>query len=92
MSLNPKQMKELRLTANTAEHDLLTKAKQADKFLTKKEQVRFNVRLHGRLVGRPELAYEVLDKIIGMLTMMSTKTQYSVKGNIVSCTVNPKKT
>jgi len=84
-------MKELRLTANTAENDLRTKAKQADKFLTKKEQVRFNVTLRGRLIGRPELAYEVLDKITGMLTRMSTKTAYTVKGNVVSCTINPKK-
>ena len=90
-------MKELRLTVNTADHDLQTKAKQADKFLvgkkdgTDKEQVRFNVMLKGRLIGRPELAYEVLDKITSMLTHMSTKTTYSMKGNIVSCTVNPKK-
>jgi translation initiation factor IF-3 len=85
-------MKELRLTANTADHDLQTKAKQADKFLVKdRESVRFNVMLRGRLIDRPELAYEVLNKIIGMLTNMGSKTAYSLKGNIVSCTVNPKK-
>ena len=90
-------MKELRLTANTADHDLQTKEKQADKFLkgkadgTNKEQVRFNVMLKGRLISRPELAYDVLDKITSMLTMMQNKSTYVLKGNIVSCTVNPKK-
>ncbi|MGV8131882.1 MAG: hypothetical protein ACP5N7_07320 [Candidatus Pacearchaeota archaeon] len=83
-------MKEIRLTAGTADHDLQTKAKQADKFFKAKEQVRFNVILRGRLVGRPELAFEVLDKITDMLTLMKSKTTYTVKGNTVSCTCNPK--
>lgn len=84
-------MKELRLTASTAEGDLKTKAKQADKFLAKMDQVRFNVRLKGRLINRPELAFEVLDKITSMLTNMAKCSKYTTKGNIVSCTMNPKK-
>ncbi len=84
-------MKEIRLTPGIADNDLKTKANQADKFLSKKEQVRFNVIMRGRMASRPEFAKDVLDRITAMLTNISTKTQYSYKDQIVSCVCNPKK-
>jgi len=85
------KLKSIRLSATIADHDLKTKAKQADKFLKKKHQVRFNVQLKGRLISRPELAYEILDKIICTLEYCGTKTKYTFKGITVSCVCNPKK-
>lgn len=84
-------MKDIRLTPNIAENDLRTKAKNADKLLKKKHQIRFNVVLKGRMHNRPEMAKDVLDRITALLENMSTKTQYTYKENFVSCVCNPKK-
>lgn len=84
-------LKEIRLSPNIADHDIATKARNADKMLEKKIQVRFNVQMRGRMLDRPEFAKEVLDKITGLLKNMSTKTQYTYKDTVVSCVCNPKK-
>lgn len=85
------KLKEIRLSVNIADHDLNIKVNQADKFLEKKHQVRFTLKLVGRMRDREDLAKDVLEKATNLLTHCGTKTGISSKGSTLSCVCNPKK-
>lgn len=61
------EMKFLRLSPRIGEHDLETKAKQADEFLQKKHSVKLELMFKGREVVHPELANEKIQKFIDSL-------------------------
>jgi translation initiation factor IF-3 len=80
---------ELRLTARIAEHDLNIKLKQAAKWLQNKGQVKISIQLKGREQGRPELAYELLKKIVDRLEEVGTPANMPSFGKY-QITFNPK--
>jgi translation initiation factor IF-3 len=80
---------ELRLTARIAEHDLGIKMKQAAKWLQSKGQVKISIQLKGREQGRPELAFELLKKIVDMLAEYGTPANMPSRGKY-QITFNPK--
>lgn len=59
---------QLRLTPVIAEHDLNTKRRAAERFLEKGDQVRISVQMRGRQRAHPELARELLERLIEELS------------------------
>ena len=56
------EVKEVRMTPNTEEHDLNTKVKSAVKFLKNGDKVKVSVRFRGRELSRTEIGKVVLDQ------------------------------
>ena len=56
------EVKEVRMTPNTEEHDLNTKVQAAIKFLKKGDKVKVSVRFRGRELSRTEIGRVVLDQ------------------------------
>lgn len=65
-------LKEIQLTPQIGEHDLMTKANRAKEFLTKGDKVKVVVRYRGRQMAHIEVGKEVLDKFINYLSDVST--------------------
>ena len=60
--------KVLRVSVRISPHDLLVQAKKADEFLKKGLKVRLQVQMRGREKSHPEVATEVMQQFIGMIT------------------------
>ena len=58
------KLKEIRLSAVMAEHDLTTKVNQLRNFLTKGIQVKLTLQYYGRQAAHPEEGKRILDKVI----------------------------
>lgn len=58
------EVKEIRLTPGTGEHDVQTKVKAAIRFLTNGDKVKVGVRYRGRQLSHVELGEDVLNKFI----------------------------
>jgi translation initiation factor IF-3 len=61
------ELKEVRLTFTISDHDLATRAKQAEKFLSKGHRVRVTLRLKGRQHTLEQYAREKLEKFLEVL-------------------------
>ena len=55
-------IKEVRLSPTTDEHDFNTKVSQAKKFLSKKDKVKVTIRFRGRELGHPEIGLETMSR------------------------------
>lgn len=66
------ELKEIQLTPQIGEHDLLTKVNRAKEFLTKGDKVKAVVRYRGRQMAHIEVGEEVLNKFINYLSEVST--------------------
>jgi len=64
-------LKEIQLTPQIGEHDLLTKANRAREFLEKGDKVKVVVRYRGRQMAHIEVGREVLDKFVSLLSEVS---------------------
>lgn len=53
------ELKEIWLSPRIAEHDLDTRLKKADEFITKGDKVKLNVKFKGREMAHPETGYKV---------------------------------
>ena len=60
-------MKQVQISARAASHDLLIKAKQAEKFLEEGFQVEVQMRLRGREKGMKDWARGKLDEFLKMI-------------------------
>lgn len=58
------EIKAVRISLRTGAHDLLTKAKQTDKFLNQGHKVRIDMMLRGREKGMDRLAEEKIHRFI----------------------------
>lgn len=54
-------LKEVQLSATIEENDVLTKAKNAVKFLTAGDKVKVAIRFRGRQITHPEIGYKVMN-------------------------------
>ena len=79
---NAVEQKEIRLGINIEQHDLETKVKHAEKFLSKGNVVTLTVVLKGRERSKHELAVAILEKFANMLDIELGKVTRS--GNRVS--------
>jgi len=65
-------LKEIQLTPQIGEHDLLTKANRAKEFLENGDKVKVVVRYRGRQLAHIEVGEEVLNKFVSYLSEVST--------------------
>ena len=61
------EIKEVRLSATIDTGDMITKSKQALKFLSDENRVKVSLRLRGRQMARPELAVKVMHEFFEMV-------------------------
>ena len=69
------EVKGIRLGIKIGEHDLNTKLKLAEKFLTKKDKVKFQLRFKGREVVHKELGEQLLGQVIERLSEIAEVEQ-----------------
>jgi len=74
------ELKEIRLTYTISDHDLETRAKQAEKFLQKGNRVRVTLRLRGRQNALEGYAREKIEKFMETLRAQTPiKTERELK-------------
>lgn len=65
-------LKEIQITPQIGEHDLMTKANRAKEFLTNGDRVKVVLRFRGRQLAHVEVGEEVLNKFVSYLSEVST--------------------
>ena len=74
------ELKEIRLTYNISDHDLGTRAKQAEKFLKRGDRLRITLPLRGRQKALEGFARDKMGKFIDILQQSYTlKTERELK-------------
>lgn len=58
------EVKEIRLRPKTGEHDIAYKMRDARRFLQKGAKVKVRIRFRGREITHPEVAQELLDRVV----------------------------
>ena len=66
------KMKEMSLSMVIDDHDLEIKAKQVCKFLSEGSKVKVNIRMSGRLQGRPQMGIDVMNKFATLVESAGT--------------------
>jgi translation initiation factor IF-3 len=61
------EIKEVQLTPQIGDHDLLTKVKAATKFLQDGNRVKVGVKFRGRQMAHPEIGQQILNKFISLV-------------------------
>jgi len=87
------EVKSIRLSTKIGEHDLATKANQANKFLEKGHKIKIEIILKGRENMHSDIAKEVMDSFKQRLTVATSLEQdYSKQGNKLFTILMPTKT
>ncbi len=74
------ELKGIRLSFNISQHDLETRARQAEKFLNKGDKVRIELHLRGREKAHQDFAKEKIEKFIEILRNTTpVKTERELK-------------
>jgi translation initiation factor IF-3 len=87
------QVKEVQFAYSTHEHDLSTKLKSAQKFISEGKHVRIVMKMTGRTKTNPDLVkanVEHLNEVVSRLTDSEFVQQIAVQGNNITCTVKAK--
>jgi translation initiation factor IF-3 len=66
------QLREIRVSPNTDEHDVEFKTRTAERLLKEGDKVKITIRFRGRQITHPQLGRELLDEIYGKLKHMSS--------------------
>jgi translation initiation factor IF-3 len=86
------EVKGVRLSLRTGEHDLQTKIKQAQRFLSKKNLVKFTLILKGREFAHQDLAFKKMAEVQEMLEEIAdVDTPPKKQGNHLMMIISPKK-
>jgi len=86
------EIKPLRLSPVIDTHDFETKTKQARNWLEEGKKVKVDMRFRGRMMTRQEVGLKIMNEFIEVLSDLSTvDKQPKLEGNIMSCTLTPKK-
>lgn len=81
---------QLRMTPVIAEHDLATKRRAAERFLKKGDQVRLTVQMRGRQKAHPELARNLIDRLVEELSELGSPLRpVSQDANAVQVILSP---
>ena len=87
------EIKGMQLSLNIQDNDMAFKAKNVRKFLTAGDKVKVSLRLFGRQLANPQLAYPILDKFYLMLEDIAELTSKPLQtGKQISMVLSPKKT
>ena len=94
MKKNQKVVKvqEIRLSLTIEQNDLMTKSKNARKILEKGNKIKVSVKVYGRLMGRQELAKEVIDRFNETLAdIAQVEAAVKLDGKFLFAVLTPKK-
>ena len=69
------ELKEIRLQPKIDDHDLMTKGRQATRFLEAGDKVKFTVRFRGREMAHPEIGRQILEQLAETLRPYGTLEQ-----------------
>lgn len=85
------EIKEIQLTPQIGEHDLLTKVKAATKFLNEGNKIKIGVRYRGRQMSHIEVGQEVLNKFLDYVKDLGTlESEPIMDGRTLSCVMQSK--
>lgn len=84
------ELKEIRLSATIDEHDLETKAKNANKFLKSGNKVKVSLKFKGREVRFVEKGKETILKFVSMLEEGQIDKEPKLEGRFLNVIVLPK--
>ena len=65
------QLREIRVSPNTDDHDVEFKTRTAERLLKEGDKVKITVRFRGRQITHPQLGRELMDEIFGKLKHVS---------------------
>lgn len=82
------EIKEIRMTPRTDDHDLEVKVRKIEEFLAEGDKVKVSVKFRGREMAHPELGRQVLDRVANELkgTAMLERTPI-MEGKMISMIV-----
>ncbi len=84
-------LKEIRMHVSIDEHDFLTKARHAEKFLKNGDKVKVSIIFRGREMGQTESGRKVLEKFVIHLKDSAKAEQLPrQEGRFMSCVIAPK--
>lgn len=87
------EVKEVQLSPRIDTHDLETKAKKANAFLSDGDKVKVNVRFRGRELGHTEIGREVLNQFLELVAETSVvDKQPKMEGRNMVMFLSPKNT
>lgn len=87
-----KELKEIRLTPQMSEHDLLYRVKNAEEFLKDGHRVRVFMQIMGRWAAHTDLGEAKLQQFVNHLSHVSTiETPLTRQGRIISIVLAPRK-
>lgn len=87
-----KELKEIRLTPQMSEHDLLYRVKSAEEFLREGHRVRIFMQIWGRWAAHTELGEAKLQEFVNHLSHVATvETPLSYQGKLIAIVLAPKK-
>lgn len=85
------ELKEIQLTPQIGEHDLLVKAKAAKKFLEEGNKIKVGVRFKGRQLAHVEVGEEVLNRFIEEVKdYAQLDKKPNLEGRWLTCTMTSK--
>lgn len=83
------ELKEIRLSPRTDDHDLSVKTRKIEEFLAEGDKVKVGVRFRGRELAHPELGRQLLEKIIADLKSIAViERPPLMEGKIMSMIVS----
>lgn len=83
------ELKEIRLSPRTDDHDLLVKVRKIEEFLGEGDKVKVGVRFRGRELAHPELGRQLLEKISANLKSIAViERPPLMEGKIMSMIVS----
>ena len=87
-----KELKEIRLTPQMSEHDLLYRLKNAEEFLREGHRVRIFMQIWGRWVAHTDLGEAKLREFVNHLSHVATiETPLSHQGKVIAIVLAPRK-
>lgn len=87
-----KEMKEIRLTPQMSEHDLLYRVKSAEEFLREGHRVRVFMQIWGRWAAHTDLGEVKLQEFVKHLSHVATvETPLTHQGKLIAIVLAPKK-
>lgn len=86
------EIKGMQLSLNIQDNDMAFKAKNVKKFLLNGDKVKVSLRLFGRQLANPQLAFPIMDKFYAMLEDVAEVTSKPEQnGKQITMVLSPKK-
>lgn len=82
-------LKEMKFHINTDDHDVQTKIGHIDKFLSKGSPVKISVEMKGRFKNHSKSAHEMLQSIVGKVSVSVRQDPVRSSPSVVSMIIHP---